>query len=426
MRVLHVGKFFAPFAGGIENFMLDLMCCLDARGTVQAALVHESPGAAQPDSGRCVFPFEVARVPAPLQVAYAPISPGFTRALEAMLVRFGPDVLHLHLPNPSAFWALKSRRARSLPWVVQWQSDVVGPGLDRKLALLYPFYRPFEQALLGRADAVIASSPPYLESSPALRPWRGKCRMIALGLDDARIAETGHDDASAAWSGHGALRVLAITRLSRYKGIDVLIEAAGRVDGVEVLVAGDGDRGQRRRLEAAASRAPTGRIRLLGRLGNADRNRLLHSCDVACLPSIHRAEAFGIVLLEAMAAGKPAIATRVPGSGMGWVVEHGRTGWLVEPGDVDALAGTLAGLVDDRGSLGAIGRAARSAFEARFRIDRVAAEIEAVYRDVDCQSRRVRASTSRATGCPGLLSRISSARPRARSGRPSSSSARAR
>jgi len=52
MRVLHVGKFFAPFAGGIENFMLDLMCCLDARGTVQAALVHESPGAAQPDSGR--------------------------------------------------------------------------------------------------------------------------------------------------------------------------------------------------------------------------------------------------------------------------------------------------------------------------------------------------------------------------------------
>ena len=136
-----------------------------------------------------------------------------------MLAEFRPDVLHLHLPNTSAFWALKSRRARAIPWVVHWHSDVIGPGLDAKLKLFYPLYRPFEQALLKRADAVIATSPPYLESSRALQPFRDKCRVIPLGLDPARLEPSATATASV-WRNDGRLKVLAVggfraTRVSR-------------------------------------------------------------------------------------------------------------------------------------------------------------------------------------------------------------------
>lgn len=375
MRVLHIGKFFAPFAGGIENFMLDLLPACAELGVEQALLVHESPRGHRAPPVKFGFLADFERVPMFGQLSYAPVSPGFRAALDRMIDRFDPDLVHLHLPNTSAFWALASSRARRLPWVVHWHSDVIGPGLDPKLKALYPLYRPFEQALLRRARVIVATSQPYLESSPALAPWRDRCTVIPLGLDPARIEA--RDERLQVWSGPPRLRVLAVGRLTRYKGFETLIRAAAGVDGVELVIAGDGP--QRRRLEhlIAGSGGP---VRLLGGVSDPVRNALMQSCDVFCLPSINRAEAFGLSLVEAMALGKPAIATRVPGSGMGWVIEHERTGWLVEPGDAGPLADLLARLVRDREPLSRCSRNALARFEAHFRIEAVARQITGLYR----------------------------------------------
>lgn len=379
MRVLHVGKFFAPFAGGIENFMLDLLRACNAGGVVQACLVHEAPGQSELTDDAFDFLQQFRRVPTLGQVSYAPVSPGFGRTLERMLVDFRPDVLHLHLPNTSAFWALRSRRARAIPWVVHWHSDVVGPGLDTKLKLLYPLYRPLEQAMLRRADVILATSPPYLDSSRALRPWRDKCRVIPLGLDAGRMDASSASDETI-WRFPEKLKVLAVGRLSRYKGFDVLIRAAREVEDVELVIAGGGE--QHRRLERLLPTDVGERIRLVGNISDGRRNRLLAGCDLLCMPSLNRAEAFGLSLLEAMAAGKPAIATRVAGSGMGWVVQHEDTGWLVEAGDAGALAATLGRLAADRSVLVAAGERARQRFETRFGIDAVAGEVVEVYKSL--------------------------------------------
>ena len=383
MRVLHVGKFFAPFVGGIENFMLDLLRACHAGGVAQACLVHEAPGQRDDGGGDFEFLERFQRVPTLGQISYAPLSPGFARAMERMLGEFRPDVLHLHVPNTSAFWALKSRRARAIPWVVHWHSDVVGPGLDAKLKLLYPFYRPFERALLKRAAAVIATSPPYLESSRALRPVRDKCRVIPLGLDPARV-EVSRGCEAYAWRDSENLKVLAVGRLSRYKGFEVLLRAAARVPEVEVVVAGEGQ--QRRRLERLLHREfgdeAGKRLRLIGSVNDAGRNRLMAGCDVFCLPSVNRGEAFGLSLVEAMAAGKPQIATRVPGAGMEWVVEEGRTGWMVASGEVGELAALLGRLARQRSILREAGRQSRQRFEQRFRIDAVARQMVKVYKSV--------------------------------------------
>src|SRR6056297_1357577 len=386
MRVLHIGKFFAPFAGGIENFMLDLLRACNAEGVAQACLVHAAPGQTHdPADESFDFLDRFERVPTVAQISYAPVSPGFSRAMERMLEEFRPEVLHLHLPNTSAFWALKSRRARRIPWVVHWHSDVVGPGLDTKLKLLYPFYRPFERALLKRASVVIATSPPYLESSRALVPWRDKCRVIPLGLAPDRIkpaatveASPGSEDLQVRWHGDGKCRVLGVGRLSRYKGFGTLIRAAAATDAVELIIAGDGE--QRSQLERLVPLRASGRIRLVGGVDDATRNRLMSECDLFCLPSINRAEAFGLSLVEAMAAGKAQLATRVAGSGMDWVVEEGRTGWMVGPGDVGELERELGRLAGDRARVLTAGRCSRERFENRFRIDAVAGEIAGVYR----------------------------------------------
>ena len=388
MRVLHIGKFFSPFAGGIENFMLDLLRACNAEGVAQACLVHAAPGQTHdPADESFDFLDRFERVPTVAQISYAPVSPGFSRVMERMLAEFRPDVLHLHLPNTSAFWALKSRRARRIPWVVHWHSDVVGPGLDTKLKLLYPFYRPLEQALLKRASAVIATSPPYLESSRALQSWRDKCRVIPLGLASDRIqpvapveASPGSEKSPVRWRCDGKFRVLGVGRLSRYKGFGTLIRAAAATDAIELIIAGEGE--QRSRLERLVPAHASGRVRLVGGIDDSTRNRLMSECDLFCLPSVNRAEAFGLSLVEAMAAGKAQLATRVTGSGMGWVVEEGRTGWLVAPGDVDALVGLLRRVAQDRAVLEQTGARARQSFDARFGIDAVARQIVELYRAV--------------------------------------------
>jgi rhamnosyl/mannosyltransferase len=323
----------------------------------------------------------VVRVPTYGQALYAPVSPGFGRRLAREIRRRQPDLLHVHMPNTSAFWLLMPGMPRC-PMVIHWHSDIVGDGMDARLRLLYPAYRPFEQALLKRASAIIATSPGYLESSLALQAYRERCAVIPLGLDRQRLALAREEAPSAPrWLDRDALKLLATGRLSRYKGFDQLIRAVRQTPGVELLIAGDGE--ERAKLQALLGDAQSqARIRLLGRVSDAERNRLMSQCDLFCLPSLNRAEAFGLVLLEAMAFGKPALVTTVAGSGMSWVVRDGETGWHVEPDNPQAMAARLAHIRDHRDEIERYGAAAGQRFRDTFAIDPVAQRTLELYRHV--------------------------------------------
>jgi rhamnosyl/mannosyltransferase len=110
--------------------------------------------------------------------------------------------------------------------------------------------------------------------------------------------------------------------------------------------------------------------------------QLLRDADVLCLPSINRHEAFGLVLVEAMGCGTPVMATRVRGSGMQWVVEEERTGWLVEPGNATAIARLIERLGANRRLLARAGAAARETFAHRFEIQPVADAVVDLYGSV--------------------------------------------
>ena len=383
MRVLHIGKYYPPFAGGIEHFLADLLPALPAYGVTAAALVHDE----QPRrGGQWPAPdatIPIYRAPCHGRLLYAPISPTFPFWLHRAIRAFQPDLLHLHLPNTSAFWALAVPAARRLPWVVHWHADVVASLLDRRLALAYRLYRPLEQRLLAASRAVIATSPPYLDASTALAPWRERCHLIPLGLDPRRIpdpAPAARQRAEAQW-GDAPLRVLAIGRLTYYKGHDILIRAAVDLPDSRVLIVGIGE--QRARLEGLIETLKLNeRVRLPGFQPEADLNALLASCDVLCLPSLERTEAFGLVLLEAMRFSKPAVVSDIPGSGAGWVTQQAGHGLLTPPGDPGRLAAALRELQFDSNRRQSLGQTGAMALQERFGIEPVATAVAALYREI--------------------------------------------
>lgn len=361
LRVLHVGKYFPPHRGGMEVFLADLIAAQRAQGIEASALVHGNPTAQDP-------PW-LTRVPVQFQLIYAPIAIGFRAALAQAIAQHRPDVLHLHMPNNSVFWALTLSEARALPWVVHWHSDVVVSNIRTTVALAYRLYRPFEQAVLDRAERIIVTSPPYLDASEPLQPWREKCAVIPLGLDTTLLSPGGAPSPILPWNGK-KLRLLSIGRLTYYKGFETLIEAVSGQQDVELLIVGEGELREalQKQIENHTPPGQSSNVRLLGNVDDAEKNALLQSCDVFCLASRERTEAFGMVLLEAMHHARPCIVSDLPGSGMPWLVTQAGAGVCVVPEDVSGWQSAIQQLQSRPEQRTQWGKAGQQALQAHFSI----------------------------------------------------------
>jgi glycosyltransferase involved in cell wall biosynthesis len=392
MRILHIGKYYPPVPGGMERFLGDLVEAQRAAGHEVSVLVHDDKRYARGGD-----PPWLMRCPVWMQLQFAPVSPRFAFWLWRVIRQNAPDILHIHMPNISAFWALLLLSARRIPWVVHWHADVEPSRFRLSLRLGYPHYFIFERALLERADAIIVTSPQYLEASKPLQPWTLKCHVVPLGVAHGRLPEVAPGEAAGLWNTDG-LRVLAVGRLAYYKGFETLVRAVIGTPGLELVLVGEGE--ERRRLEKLLSEAgnpPS--VRLLGEADDATVHRLMASCDVFCLPSRERTEAFGLVLLEAMRYGKPLVVSNLPGSGMTWVARDGQNAVLVPPEDVDAWRAALLALAQAPANRQLMGRLGAERYEREFDIDIVAARIGWLYELLLKVSEEERAS-QRATGAP--------------------------
>jgi glycosyltransferase involved in cell wall biosynthesis len=191
--------------------------------------------------------------------------------------------------------------------------------------------------LIGRlADVTLTNSEPGRQSLRlAERGNRNKLVVLENGVDLDRFT-----DVPPPVRRDGIVTVGAVGNLRPVKGMDVLVRAAARLPGVRFLVAGEGD--QRGELQSMIdSLGMTQRFTLLGQV--TDMPALFADIDVAVLPS--RAEGMSNALLEFMAAGRPVVATRVGANAQ--VLEAGKHGLLVPPGDDDSLANAISQLVRD-------------------------------------------------------------------------------
>lgn len=420
MNILHIGKYYPPCHGGIENFVKDLSETQAEQGHSVIVLCHQHSFSLRP-AREIQNGIEVIRAPILGRLAFAPLSPGFIGLLYHVQRDHSPDVIHVHLPNLSALAIAFLPRLPQI--IVHWHSDVVSaPGIS-SLRLLYPMYRVFEQKLLRKAQRVIVTSRPYLETSRPLAPYSDKCAVIPLGLQlqrmtkpsalplarktntakavdhcqpihkggtDSRPADDGehgtHHDAFRLRIAESRWLAIAAGRFTIYKGFDILIRAAKLLPQVTFAIIGDGPLRKKMHVLRRTLNVEQN-VLLPGRLSNRDLHRLMAGCDLFVLPSIARTEAFGLVLLEAMHYGKPLITTDVAGSGMNEVNIHGQTGLVVPVGDVQALAQAIDALCSNSSLRNTLGANAHQRLRERFTIEAVARQIDRLYGGVDDHER---------------------------------------
>lgn len=369
LRVVQIYKdYYPPVKGGIEGHIHLLARGLREQGHDVQVLVSNTRNRMETETPHGI---PVLKAPQFGRVASAPINP----TLHAWMRKVcrDADVLHFHLPNPTAVLAYLAAPGLPGKVVATYHSDIV------RQKLLGKGFAPFLHLFLRRCDAVIATSPPYIETSPVLPRYREKCTVVPLGVDLERFR------APRGWGERqGALRkrfgdaiVLFVGRFRYYKGLEVLIDAMHGVEA-RLLLVGDGplDRALRERV---ARQGLGEKVHFLGELPDEAVNEFLHLCDVFVLPSVLRSEAFGIAQLEAMACAKPVVCCEL-GTGTSFVNEHGRTGLVVPPGDADALARNLRTLLENPEMRAAQGAAGRRRVEALFSRDRMVQDTLGLYR----------------------------------------------
>jgi len=369
MRVLHIQK--VKGIGGSERHLLALLPALRDRG-VEVGMVVVATG----DHLRFVQPLRDAGIDPRIVAAGGDLDLGLTPKLRAAIRSFGATLVHTHLVHADVYGQPAARLA-GVRGISTFHS--LSPLLRR------PVYRAAAVAAGRLARRSIAISEAVRRAVESLGiPRRGSVSVVPYGIDvegrcltpAARAAARAkldlHDDDVA---------VTVAARLIEGKGHDVVIEAVraalGDAPTLKLLIAGDGP--ERAALEARARSLPEGAARFLGFV--EDTRDLIGASDVVAFPTLPSlGEGFGLVALEAMAAGLPVVASDT--GALPEVVADERTGIVVPAGSSPALAAALARLARDpseRERLGAAGlERARSDFSLGAMVDRTIAVYEEV------------------------------------------------
>ncbi|MHA6685987.1 glycosyltransferase [Mesorhizobium sp. A556] len=276
------------------------------------------------------------------------------------------DVIHYHFPWPFADLLHLTVRPAARA-VMTYHSDIV------RQAMLARLYAPLMRRMTDAMEAIVATSPTYAATSPFLSDARvrNRVRVIPLGIEDLSLQyphPAPQPDAEPYFLFVGVLRY--------YKGLTTLIEAAKRVKA-RIVIAGEGPEGPA--LKRLARETGCDNVEFAGRVSETEKYRLLAGCRAFVLPSHQRSEAFGMVLVEAATYGRPLISCEI-GTGTSYVNADGETGFVVPPGDPDALAGAMNRLLADDALARRFGAAARQRYETLFTAEALGNAYAALYR----------------------------------------------
>ena len=360
--ILHIGKYYFPHRGGIETHLRSLASRQAKTNPVKAIVANSSAH----DEETLIDGVRVRRVARVGTIASMPVCPGLTKAIRDSAA----DLVHIQMPNPgAAFSFLRSGHKGKL--VLTHQSDTIGRRVLRRLS------DPVVVRLMQRASRILVTSSRYLESSPELEPFRLKCAIIPLGID-VPSSNPGNPEAAAALRDRFGNRiVLAIGRLVPYKGFDVLVRAMKPVDAHLLLIGGGPLMGPLTALIQKEQLAH--KVTIVGQAEALD--QYFQAATLFVLPSVTRAEAYGLVQLEAMAAGLPVVNTNIE-SAVPELSVDGQTGLTVPPGNVNALAVAMDYLLQRPALCKQFGEAAKAKVQAEFTADLMTKRIMSVYRDV--------------------------------------------
>jgi len=367
VKIVHVYKdYHPPVRGGIEQTIERMARWQVAAGHDVTVLVSASGQNAS--RTEIVDGVRVVRVAEVGRALSSPLCPGFPDALAAEKA----DLWHLHSPNPLG--------EVSWRWVLPDGALVITHYCDfTRQRALRPLYGPLVHALFRRADMLHAISKQALERQDSLVwPFRNRFQVVPLGIDSGPLLdlECSRAGAKALRERHGDPFILFVGRLRHYKGLDVLLEAMPKVEAKLVIV-GDGPMGESLRTQAKRL-GLNGRVHFAGSVSDEVLHDHLAAAGVGILPSSGPAEAFGLAMVEYMAAGLPVVSTEL-GTGTSFVNQDGVTGLVVRAGDPAALAEGLGRVLGDRARRGHMGRAGRERVREHFTTAAMMRGMDALY-----------------------------------------------
>lgn len=339
LRVLQVAKYYPPHRGGIERVVSELCQGLRERCRLEV-LCFNDVRASVTDEVDGVLVHRMARWDTLFSV---PLAPGMYFWMRDRAY----DIVHLHTPNPLAELLYLTSGLRG-PLVVTHHAD------PQKHEGLRRIYGPVSRRVLGRAGRIAAATPHHHREGTAIHEHLDKVRVVPFGIDLSPYQ--GDLDAQAErWrAAMGGDYFLFVGRLVPYKGLGVLVEAMRKVDLPLAIVGSGPFFANLQQLRAGVE----DRVRLLGGVPDEDLPGLYRGARALVLPSLDASEAFGMVQIEAFAAGTPVVASNLA-TGVSWVNRHEETGLLVPPGEVAGLRAALQRLAGDPEEAATFGENAR-------------------------------------------------------------------
>ena len=365
MRILQTpARLFAT--GGVESYLRNLSRELVGMGHEVRVIFADTPRDNEVDGRISVKGLRTA-----VKIANTNITP----ALPLALLKEDFDILHTHLPTPwSADWSAIVARFKGRPLVLTYHSEIVGRGVARHVATAYNLTAL--KFLLKNANRIIVTRQCYL--SEHLEDQKKKIEVIPIGVNievfKPFVTEKKGD-------------IFFLSVLDEYhgfKGLEVLLGAlriAKRdMPELKLIVGGDGSQKDYYK-NISKSMGLGGNVEFVGSVPPARLSEYYNGCSLFVLPSIDPSrETFGIVLLEAMACGKPVVATEIAGPAE--EIEESGAGLVISPGDKTELAKAMLCILKNQDLARNMGLAGRRLVEKKYNWRRIAEQTVKVYEEL--------------------------------------------
>jgi glycosyltransferase involved in cell wall biosynthesis len=367
MNVLHFYKTYFPDSyGGVEQLIYQLARGSTGLGinTTVLALTSDRANKIIALGGHTVY-----RCHSDIQIASTDFSLSAFWQFSELAKK--ADIIHYHFPWP--FMDLVHFATRhNKPSVVTYHSDIV------KQKNLLKLYQPLMGCFLKSVNAIVATSPDYLNTSHILQRFKAKTEVIPIGLDRNYYQKPSADLYRFWRSRLGNKFFLFIGVLRYYKGLNTLLEALALGD-IPTVIVGTGP--IENELKAKALQLGIKNVKFLGQVSDIDKVAILTLSYAVLFPSHLRSEAFGIFLLEGAMLGKPLISCEL-GTGTSFVNIHNQTGIVIPPSSPTHLNKAMEFLWRSPECAKKMGEEAEKRFTSFFTADRMRKSYKDLYHRV--------------------------------------------
>jgi len=333
MKILQVVKFYYPQIGGVEKIVQQISEGLNPEDDFNVSVLCCNKGK---ENRKDVISGVSVISASSFGVFWGmPVSLIFFRLFRKLIKE--NDVIDYHYPFPLIDLAIFLFKPKN-KLIVHYHSDIV------RQRILNFLIKPLTLNTLKKADKIIVSNPNIVKSSPYLSRFKEKCEIIPFGVNFQKIEKVNEDQTQKIKNKYKDF-ILFVGRLNYYKGVRYLVRAMKNVNSNLVII-GEGQQENFLRREVERLKIKE-KVFFLPFVKTEELISFYKTCKVFVLPSIFKSEAFGIVLIEAMACGAPLISTEL-GTGTSFVNKNKTTGFVVSPRNEEELSSAINKIIDNK------------------------------------------------------------------------------